>query len=323
MKELKAYFATELPRINAFLETEIGKLEGLIQDILSHSLLSGGKRIRPVLTLAMANVLPCTTKKNPLPLACALEMLHTATLLHDDILDAAQFRRGLVAAHKIFGTTETILAGDMLLALANRIGASCNKVRISQLLAQGIIDTATGEVQEIAMLGTSRIDRKAYMEVIIGKTAKLIETACRCGVAFASDDPALEDAAGEYGLNLGIAFQLVDDALDYVSDTGLTGKPLGGDLREGKMTLPLILLIEHMPTAEAEALLEKLREDALTEQEIRQILADVAKHDFAQQTRQEATAYVAKAKAALEPLPEGKEKIVLKQAADFVLAREK
>lgn len=322
MNDLKAYFASELPEINGFLESEVDQLDGLVQDIATHVLLGGGKRIRPILTLATARAFGAGDQ-DLRAMACALEMLHTATLLHDDVLDGAELRRGVPAAHKVFGVTETILAGDVLLALSNRLGAGYGKARISWLLAEGIMATASGEVLEIATLGTPDVDRETYMDIIIGKTAKLIETACRCGAVIATDDPKIEEAAGEYGLNLGIAFQLVDDALDYVSKTEKTGKAVGGDLREGKVTLPLIFLMEDMPKEEAQALLAKLREDALTDQEIASILAAVDENGYAVRTRQEAADYITKAKAALVDFPDGKEKNVLEQAADFVLAREK
>jgi octaprenyl-diphosphate synthase len=322
MNELKSYFQNELPGINAFLEAETGKLEGLVRDVAAHVLLGGGKRIRPILTLATARAFG-EREADLLPLASSLEMLHTATLLHDDVLDGAGLRRGQPAAHNVFGITETILAGDVLLALSNRLGAGYGRARISWLLAEGIMATATGEVLEIATLGTAEVNRDTYMEIIIGKTAKLIETACRCGAAVATDDPAVEDLAGAYGLNLGIAFQLVDDALDYVSDTAATGKAVGGDLREGKVTLPLIFLLEEMPPAEAGALLGKLRDDALPDEEIAAILATVRERGHAERTRAEAAAYVARAKEALAAFPDCTEKNVLDQAADFVLARDK
>ncbi|MBU1248397.1 MAG: polyprenyl synthetase family protein [Proteobacteria bacterium] len=322
MIELKTYFSKELPGINRFLESETAKLDGLVQQVAAHVLLGGGKRIRPILTMATARALGCA-ETNLLPMACALEMLHTATLLHDDVLDGAELRRGTRAAHLKFGVNETILSGDVLLALANQLGASYGKARISWLLAEGIMATATGEVMEIATLGTPEVDRQTYLDIIIGKTAKLIETACCCGAVLATDDPAAEDAAGAFGLNLGIAFQLVDDALDYVSRTENTGKAVGGDLREGKVTLPLILLLEQMDGSEAASLLAKLRESTLTDQEINSILATVDEKGYAAATRQEAADYILKAKTALAFFPDGLEKNVLEQAADFVLAREK
>ena len=321
MNRLLAYFDRELPGINAFLDAETAKLNGLVRDVSRHVLLGPGKRIRPILTICTARTLGY--EGNALPLACALEMLHSATLIHDDILDDAELRRGKTAAHLAFGTTESVLAGDVLLALSNRLGAEYGKPRVSLLLADGIMATADGEVLELASLAHPVVDRQLYMDIIIGKTARLIETACRCGAAVATDDSAIEDAAGEYGLNLGIAFQLVDDALDYVSPSDTTGKPEGGDLREGKITLPLICLLEDMDQEQAAALLSRIREGELDEAGLRRILDAVRERDYAGKTREAAAKYIAKAKAALAGLPESEERQVLSLAADFVLSRQK
>lgn len=322
MNELRAYFAQELPGINAFLAAEADKLDGLVREVARHTLLSGGKRIRPVLALLFARALG-HAQDNVTAIACAVEMLHSATLLHDDVLDDADLRRGKPAAHVRFGTTEAILAGDVLLALANKLGAEYDIPRLNSLLAQGIMATAEGEILELAHTAAPTADREAYMRIIIGKTARLIETACRLGAALATGDRAAEDAAGEYGLNLGIAFQLVDDALDYTVPEDEMGKPMGGDLREGKMTLPLILHLEQLPAPEAQGILDALRENRLTPEQAECIVRNVAEKGLAQRTRDEAAAYAAKAVAALGALPAGPEREVLAQAAQYVLSRRK
>jgi len=203
------------------------------------------------------------------------------------------------------------------------MGARYGNARLSWLLAKGIMETAVGEIEEIEFSRAPKLDRRAYMEIIIGKTARLIECACRCGAALAGSTPEIEDAAGEYGLNLGIAFQLVDDALDYASPTSETGKPEGGDLREGKVTLPLILLMEEGDEAGREALLEALRDRSLSESQCAAVLARVREGRFAEKTRAEAAVFVEKAKQALAPFGEGEAVTVLRQAADFVLTRTK
>lgn len=321
MNRLLAYFDTELPGVNGFLDTETAKLNGLVRDVARHVLLGPGKRIRPILTICTARSLGYT--RDILPLACALEMLHSATLIHDDILDDANLRRGKTAAHVAYGTTESVLAGDLLLALANKLGAEYEIPRISGLLAEGIMATAEGEVLEMASLSEPVVDYDLYMDIIIGKTARLIETACRCGAAAASPDRTVEDIAGAYGLNLGIAFQLVDDALDYVSPTDTMGKPEGGDLREGKITLPLIHLFEDMGNVEAEKLLGRIRSGTLDETEQKRILGMVREGGYAGRTRDAAAEYIAKAKQALAGLPECEERLVLSLAADYVLSRKK
>ncbi|HMM37642.1 MAG TPA: polyprenyl synthetase family protein [Desulfovibrio sp.] len=320
MNDLLAYFEQELPVINAFLEVETGKLDGLVRDVARYVLLGGGKRIRPVLTILSARALGYPGD-DVAPLACALEMLHSATLIHDDILDGAETRRRKTAAHLTFGATETILAGDALLALANRLGAGYDIPRINYLLAEGIMATAAGEIREIAHVAEARADRGIYLEIIIGKTARLIETACRCGAALASPERELEDAAGTYGLNVGVAFQLVDDALDYISPESVTGKPEGGDLREGKLTWPLLLFLEEEP--DGSEVLARIRDKSLDEAARREIVARVRDKGYADRTRAEAARYVGEAKRALAALPGSREREILVQAADFVLARRK
>lgn len=322
MNDLLQYFQRELPGINDFLDKEADQLNGLVKDVAKHIIGSGGKRIRPMLTLLFARTLGYD-KDDYHAIACSLELLHSATLLHDDFLDDAELRRGKKAAHLVFGRTETILAGDALLALANEMGARYDKARLSGLLAKGIMETAVGEIEEIEFSRNPSLDRETYMNIIIGKTARLIECACRCGAALAGATPEQEDAAGEYGLNLGIAFQLVDDALDYASPTSETGKPEGGDLKEGKVTLPLILLMEEGDEAGAETLLEGLKDKSLSDGQCEAILEQVREGRYSEKTRDEAAHYVEKAKACLDGFGSGEEVTVLKQAADFVLTRTK
>jgi octaprenyl-diphosphate synthase len=322
MDELLRFFQRELPGINAFLDRETDQLNGLVRDVAKYIIGSGGKRIRPMLTLLFARTLGYA-KDDYHAIASALELLHSATLLHDDYLDDAELRRGRDAAHLVFGRAETILAGDALLALANEMGARYGNPRLSSLLAKGIMETAAGEIEEIEFSRNPSLDRETYMRIIIGKTARLIECACRCGAALAGATPEQEDAAGDFGLNLGIAFQLVDDALDYASPTSETGKPEGGDLREGKVTLPLILLMEEGDEAGAEVLLESLREGSLSEVQTADILDQVREGDYSKKTREEAAQFVEKAKACLDGFRPGEELVVLKQAADFVLTRTK
>jgi octaprenyl-diphosphate synthase len=322
MDELLRFFQRELPGINEFLNHEADQLNGLVRDVAKYIIGSGGKRIRPMLTLLFARALGYG-KDDYHAIASALELLHSATLLHDDYLDDAELRRGRDAAHLVFGRTETILAGDALLALANEMGARYGNPRLSWLLAKGIMETAAGEIEEIEFSRSPSLDREAYMRIIIGKTARLIECACRCGAALAGASPEREDAAGEFGLNLGIAFQLVDDALDYASPTSETGKPEGGDLKEGKVTLPLILLMEDGDEAGAEILLEALKDGALSDAQAADVLAQVREGGYSEKTREEAALYVEKAKACLDGFAPGDELVVLKQAADFVLTRTK
>ncbi len=322
MNELQEYFASELPRINAQLAEETGRLEGLVQEVAQFVLLAPGKRLRPLLVLLTARALGYLGD-NAYPLACALEILHAATLLHDDILDGADTRRGKASAHKTFGTQEAILAGDALLALANRIGAAYGDARLSYHLAEGIMETAVGEIREIGAMRRPSADRGLYLDIITGKTACLIRTSCRLGALLAKAPDESCAAAAEFGLCTGVAFQLVDDALDYETPSGDIGKPVGGDILEGKVTWPLILFLETLGAAEREDLIAALTRRSLTREQAAALVVRVRQAGYAARTREFAAEYVARAKKALAAFPASPETDRLLQAADFILTRTK
>lgn len=321
MNAIARYLQDELPRINAFLDAEAAKLDPVVRPAVEHVLGAGGKRLRPLLTILCARALKVET--DLYPLACSLELLHSATLLHDDILDDADLRRGKVAAHLQFGKAGTILAGDVLLALANRLVADYGIPRLTAVLSEAIMRTATGEVMEIANVRNTALSEADYYEIITGKTAYLFQGACECGAILSGRGPEAEQAAHDYGLYLGIAFQLVDDALDYVSPSEVMGKPAGGDLREGKMTLPLLMYMQALPAAQREALAEKIKGETFGEGEIERIAADVVERGFAEQTRETARDYLQKAEQTLAYFPDGPEKDIMKDILSLVISRDK
>lgn len=322
MKELKQYFARELRRIDAHLEEQVAGLEGFVREVAAFALLSPGKRLRPLMTMLTARALGYSDDKE-LPLACSLEMLHSATLLHDDILDGADLRRGEDSAHVRFGEKETILAGDALLALANKIGASYANPRISYHLAEGIMETAIGEIKEIAALETPTASREEYLDIITGKTACLLKTACRLGAVLAGASEEQEETAAGFGLGVGIAFQLVDDALDYEGSAEDIGKPAGSDLREGKITWPLLLYMETLSSEEAGEFLRAVGSRSLAPDRLEDVVEKVRGAGLGQKTRRYAGGYVEEAKSHLRAFPESPERTILEQAADFVLLRSK
>lgn len=321
MNAIVRYLEKELPRINEFLDAEIDKLDPIVQPAARHVMAAGGKRLRPILTILTARAFQATA--DVYPLACSLEFLHSATLLHDDILDDAALRRGQKAAHVSFGKGSTILTGDVLLALANKLVADYDIPRLNAVLAEAIMRTATGEVMEIANVRNTALTRDEYHEIITGKTAYLFQGACECGAILAGKGSKVERAAHDYGLNLGIAFQLVDDALDYVSPSDVMGKPSGGDLREGKITLPLIMYLEQLEAGHRDALLNKFVAGSFTEEEAKTIADEVADGGMTDATRAVAREYVAKAEKALEVFPDGEEKDILQSILEFVITREK
>ena len=320
--QLKVAFVRELPAINAAIQAEIDALHPLVRPVAAHVMDAGGKRLRPMLTILFARAL--NFRGDDLhTLASSLEFLHSATLMHDDILDNADLRRGKPAAHTLFGLTPTILAGDVLLALANEIVARTGNPPLTACISQAIMQTASGEIMEIAAVRNAGITRAEYIEIITGKTAYLIQSACEFGVIAAGASERLRSAARSFGLNLGIAFQLVDDALDYTSGTDTSGKPLGGDLREGKFTLPLLLYLESLPDEERQATIRELTDADLNPARQDRIIAEIASKGFADQTRDAAKSYLALASQALDVLPVCLEKNLLGAMVDFVLTRDK
>lgn len=320
--QLKTAFLRELPVINAAIQQEIEALPALVRPVATHVMDAGGKRLRPMLTLLFARALDFRGD-NLHTLASALEFLHSATLMHDDILDNADLRRGKPAAHTRFGITPTVLAGDVLLALANEIVARTGNPALTSCISRAIMQTATGEIMEIAAIRKADVTRAQYLEIITGKTAYLIQSACEFGVIAAGGSERAGAGARTFGLNLGIAFQLVDDALDYTSRADTSGKPLGGDLREGKFTLPLLLYLESLPDSQREIVSRELADANLHPARQNQIIADVAGQGFADRTREEAQSYLTLASQALAVIPECLEKKLLGAMIDFVLTRDK
>ncbi|WP_457572362.1 polyprenyl synthetase family protein [Desulfovulcanus sp.] len=320
--EVKEYLQKELPLINLVLKEELKGLHSSVRQVAEYTLSAGGKRLRPLLTILMARSLGYADK-NIYPLACALEFLHSATLMHDDILDNAHLRRGKKSAHLVFGLTQTVLAGDGLLALANMIVARYNIPALTHCVADAILKTATGEIEEIHWLRKPNLTEDTYLQIIEGKTAYLIQAACLCGAIIAGADNHIQEQSRIYGLNLGIAFQLVDDALDYTSTSAVSGKPLGGDLREGKLTLPLILYLKNLDEEKRKDLLYKVAENSLSEEEIKGVITSVQDMGLAEKVRQEARKFLQKSEKALASFPETLEKEILNKILGLVLSRDR
>lgn len=320
MSKLKKFLESELPGINLVLQKEMQVLNPLVRQVGEHVLMAGGKRLRPILTILTARCLG-RTGQDIYPLACSLEFLHSATLIHDDILDNAEVRRGKDAAHLIFGLKRTVLAGDALLALANMIVARYDVPAMNYCVAEAILRTASGEIEEIDNMRNPEMDEQTYLEIVKGKTAFLIQAACSCGAMAAQVGKEAQEHASLFGLNLGIAFQLVDDALDYAEDVSLLGKPHGGDLREGKITLPLIFYLKSMPEPKRKVLLDKIADNSLSEEEIENIIGEVQKSGMDQKVRQEADKYLQKAGESLSTFPEVPERDLMGEMLGLVKTR--
>lgn len=321
MIQLKARLALELPGINRALNKAVDTLPEPVRPVARHIFDAGGKRLRPLLTVLMARLLGHEAKSIQ-DLAITLEMLHAATLLHDDVLDNAVSRRGKPAAHTLFDVSSVILAGDALLAGANALVANYGDTRLTRCFSEATSRTAAGEILEIA--AQRRVDSSSvdYEDMVRGKTAWLIRAACEMGALAAGADDAAVAAAAAYGENLGMAFQMVDDALDFAPES-VTGKPTGGDVREGKLTPPLRLYRDSLSTAERSAFDAAFCAGLMTEADAASIAESIrqAGHDDA--VRRQADEFLDAARQALETLPDRPERELMRQMADYVRDRKK
>lgn len=313
-----ARLATELPLIESALGSALNQLPPSCQPVTRHIMEGGGKRLRPLLTILFA-ALYGRTDPEVYRLAISMEMLHAATLLHDDILDGADSRRGKTAAHIIFGLQRTILAGDALLASGNAIVASFNMPELALAYSQATMRTAAGEILEMDSLGNPLASHAEYIEIATGKTACLIAQACAMGAMFAGAPPQGRDTALTFGENLGLAFQLVDDALDFAPESS-TGKPRGGDLREGKLTPPLRLYRNSLTGAELVHFDQRFSEHAFEPQELQAIYGRMA--PYVEETLRLADECLKKSRQALALLPQRAEIGILSEMAEFVRVRQ-
>ncbi len=266
MTSLTASFAKEQPHINTALAEATEALPSSVVHIARYVLGHGGKRLRPLLTVFTARLFGYASD-DIYSLAAAMEMFHVATLLHDDVMDNAELRRGQTATHKQYGVTEAILTGDALLAKGNQLIASFGDPRLTEAASDAILRTTAGEIMEIANQGKYLPNLMTYQDIIEGKTAWMIRTSCRVGALRAGVSDELVNLAAEYGYNLGMAFQVVDDILDF-APSSQTGKPKGGDLREGKLTPPIFFYIESLPQAERGQFLAKFSGMSFSEEEL-------------------------------------------------------
>lgn len=321
---LKKRLVLELPHINAALDRAAAALPAPVRPVAQHIFDAGGKRLRPFLTVLTARIMGYTNK-DIYDLAVSMEMLHAATLLHDDVLDEAVTRRGKAAAHTVFGITPTILAGDALLAAANQMVAEHGDVRLSACFSEATAQTAAGEILEIEYM--RRVDQPShiYDEVVRGKTAWLLRASCVMGALKAGSDEARIKAAADYGLALGMAFQMVDDALDVAPESA-TGKPTGGDLREGKLTPPIRLYREWLAqndTARHVAFDAAFAAGHIAADEAVAMSEEIRAQGFDARTRAMAGEWLRKALDSLQVLPPAPERELLGQMADYIQNRKK
>lgn len=290
----------------------------LVRQVGEYIINSGGKRLRPALVILSAGVFGYTGKYHH-NLAAIIEFIHTATLLHDDVVDASELRRSKATANALFGNAASVLVGDFLYSRAFQMMVEVNNMRIMQVLADATNTIAEGEVLQLLNCRNPDVKEENYLQVIQYKTAKLFEAATRLGAILCSVTPAEEESMAAYGMHLGTAFQLTDDMLDYSGDYHDTGKNLGDDLAEGKPTLPLIYAMKTGSEEQATIVRNAIKQGR--EGDLQAVLDVIQKTDALDYTRQKAEAESSMASAAISSFPNSNYKECLLQLATFAVAR--
>jgi octaprenyl-diphosphate synthase len=293
----------------------------VITDIAQYLIAGGGKRIRPLLLLLSAKALDCTSQSR-IRLGAVVEMLHTATLVHDDIIDEADTRRGRPSSNTTWGNAKCVLAGDWLYMQAFQTALAERKFRILDLLISLTQQMVEGELLQTETLGRL-VSETEYYDLIYRKTACLFRVSMRLGAVLADVSDALEEQLGEYGRNLGVAFQIVDDVLDLTASEETLGKPVASDLREGKATLPVIHAYQHGTPAERAAIDQVLADQSFERVSHAEILAILERHHSVDYALAAAYRYADLARALVADLPESDERRALLWMPDFVVARDK
>ena len=310
----------DLRQINKALADNLDPKTPLVEKVAGHILFAGGKRLRPLLMVLGARLCGYPQEKI-YAYAVMGEYLHAATLLHDDLIDGGELRRGKPAAHTVFGPEIAVLTGDFLLARAIQMASQTQNVEVVQTIT-GITEAMSiGEIDQLNHIGDSELTEEQYMEIIRRKTAILFEGTCRCGALIANAPTKLVDALTTYGYHLGMAFQIADDLLDYTANSTILGKKAGADLREGKFTLPLIRALELAPKGDRETILTIGHNPDFSLEELEWLINIMKKLGALESAKQTARSHVTKANTALGIFPSSELKALLTDIAEYALVR--
>jgi octaprenyl-diphosphate synthase len=320
LDRLQALVAPDLRRVNGHILERMKSPVALIPQLAGHIIAAGGKRLRPVLTLASARLCGHTGDRH-IKLAACVEFIHTATLLHDDVVDDSDLRRGLATANAVWGNKASVLVGDFLFSRAFELMVEDGSLSVLAILSRASAIIAEGEVAQLVTANDTATSEQAYLGVIESKTAALFAAACRIGAVVADRPKAEEDALYAYGLNLGIAFQLIDDVLDYNAQQTALGKAVGDDFRDGKITLPVILAFRRGEEAERAFWRRTLEAMEQKDGDLEHAIQLMDRHGALRDSIERARHYGAIARDALGIFPDGIEKQALLGVIDFAIER--
>jgi len=314
--------ATDLEEVERVIDENIKSPVSLAYEISKYILGSGGKRLRPSVLILCSGVCGLDNGRNRISSAAALELIHTASLLHDDVIDHANLRRGKTSSNIMWGNQVSVLVGDFMLSRALQLVQSCESLELMKIITEATARLAEGQVLEVmSSMAKSEVSEEICFGIIKFKTASLLESCGVVGAIIAAASEKTKNFLGAFGLNVGIAFQLIDDALDYTADEKEIGKGVGQDLIEKKVTLPLVYALREASDVERSYVLKILQDDNSTDGDIPLIIELVDKYEGVNRTRAIAKGYIEKAKEALEHLPQNKYKTALNLLADYILER--
>ena len=318
LTDIQALLATDLEAVNQQIHGHLGSHVPLAEEIAEYIIDSGGKRIRPILVLLSSKAAGYTGKAH-IELAAMIEMLHTATLLHDDVIDASEMRRNRKTANAVWGNQASVLVGDFLHARSFQMIASLNHPKITDILAAATSVIVEGELLQLNHCHDPSTNEETYLEIIQHKTGKLFEVSTHVGPILAECATQLCDAMADYGRHIGAAFQIIDDVLDYAGNDQETGKNIGDDLAEGKPTLPLIYVLNHGSTVQKKLIADALRQKTTPPiEDIQQALKETNAIEY---VKKRAETFVMAAQKSLELIPASPYRDALHALADLAIKR--
>lgn len=318
LEQLFNLIGSDMQAVDAAIRTRLHSEVALVRQVAEYIIQSGGKRLRPALVLLSAGALGYRGTQQH-ELAAIIEFIHTATLLHDDVVDESDLRRGRETANALFGNAASVLVGDFLYSRAFQMMVEIDDMRIMRVLSDATNIIAEGEVLQLMNCHDADVDEERYLQVIRYKTAKLFEAAAQLGAIIGRGSRHIEQGLSEYGMHLGTAFQLIDDVLDYSGAEMETGKHLGDDLAEGKPTLPLIYVMQHGSPEQAVCVKKAIKDGGV--EDFPAVLAAIRATGALEHSRQRAQAEANLARAALEVLPASTYKDSLLELCSFAVAR--
>ena len=320
MESVLALIGDDLKSVERQFKKDLESDVPLIRKVGEYVLSSGGKRIRPALLLLAARLMNYNGERH-VPLASVVEFIHTATLLHDDVVDSANLRRGLASANTLWGNEASVLVGDFLFSKSFSLMVANGDLNILRVLADATTQIAEGEVLQLICTSDVDITEERFIKVVVCKTAVLLAAACQAGAILGNASPEQEAALSAFGMDLGIAFQLMDDTLDYVADEKEFGKNIGHDLEEGKITLPLIEALRLCSEDERELVSEIVIKEELNRDDFDQVFEIVTRFGGIEYTINKARNYITSAKSHLGIFDDSPIRAALYQLADYVVTR--